>query len=328
VAFLVLFGCASGADGQTPPSSAVAPVQRAQPPRARHRTSDDRWQRDGGDKRQRKHCGRGGREQRRCGAGGGGGAAIAGAAALPAARRAEAAPAARPQAASPRQRAVRRFESGQIDPQKWKLTKPTGSASITVDSEHVHSGQHAVHIKLVAGQQARRCSPKVSPSQPRRTHFTRARSCISRRAAGLRRAATFTWASSSPGQKRRRRRASRHRHDRRRQAVPRLLHLLRSAQYEFGPWSKATVEPTSGNASSCSKTARAPPKRSAKSGSTAPSSPISVAPRTARARPRTTSRPPSTPLRSVFGNTTRARSSRIFGSTIFASAQLPSAAIK
>jgi hypothetical protein len=46
------------------------------------------------------------------------------------------------------------FESGQLDPQKWKLNKPTGSASITIDGEHAHSGQHAVHIKIEAGKQS------------------------------------------------------------------------------------------------------------------------------------------------------------------------------
>jgi hypothetical protein len=46
------------------------------------------------------------------------------------------------------------FESGQIDPAKWQLTKPTGSASITVDGEHVRSGKYAAHIAIVAGQQS------------------------------------------------------------------------------------------------------------------------------------------------------------------------------
>ncbi|HXK18887.1 MAG TPA: hypothetical protein VNG33_13845 [Polyangiaceae bacterium] len=46
------------------------------------------------------------------------------------------------------------FESGQIDPQKWKLNKPTGSASISVDGAHAHGGQYAVHIKIMAGQQS------------------------------------------------------------------------------------------------------------------------------------------------------------------------------
>jgi hypothetical protein len=46
------------------------------------------------------------------------------------------------------------FESGQIDPARWKLTKPTASASITVDGEHVRSGQYAAHIAIVAGQQS------------------------------------------------------------------------------------------------------------------------------------------------------------------------------
>jgi hypothetical protein len=45
------------------------------------------------------------------------------------------------------------FESGQLDAKKWKTNKPTGSASITLDALHVHSGQYAVHIKVVPGQQ-------------------------------------------------------------------------------------------------------------------------------------------------------------------------------
>jgi hypothetical protein len=45
------------------------------------------------------------------------------------------------------------FESGLLDPKKWKTNKPTGSASITLDAQHVHSGQYAVHIKVVPGQQ-------------------------------------------------------------------------------------------------------------------------------------------------------------------------------
>src|SRR3954468_15336743 len=46
------------------------------------------------------------------------------------------------------------FETGQLDAKKWKTNKPTASASITLDGQHVHSGQFAVHIKFVAGQQS------------------------------------------------------------------------------------------------------------------------------------------------------------------------------
>jgi hypothetical protein len=46
------------------------------------------------------------------------------------------------------------FESGMLDMQKWKINKPTGSASVTVDKVHAHGGQYAVHVKVVAGQQS------------------------------------------------------------------------------------------------------------------------------------------------------------------------------
>ena len=46
------------------------------------------------------------------------------------------------------------FEGGQLDMQKWKLNKPSASASITVDNMHAHSGQYAVHIKVVPNQQS------------------------------------------------------------------------------------------------------------------------------------------------------------------------------
>jgi hypothetical protein len=45
------------------------------------------------------------------------------------------------------------FEAGQLDTQKWKLNKPTQSATITVDDQHAHAGKYALHIKVVAGQQ-------------------------------------------------------------------------------------------------------------------------------------------------------------------------------
>ncbi len=43
------------------------------------------------------------------------------------------------------------FESGMIDPKVWSTVESTGT-SITVDNVHVHSGSHALHIQLVAGQ--------------------------------------------------------------------------------------------------------------------------------------------------------------------------------
>jgi hypothetical protein len=46
------------------------------------------------------------------------------------------------------------FENGQIDAQKWQLTKNPGSASITVDAEHVHGGKYAAHLKIEAGKQS------------------------------------------------------------------------------------------------------------------------------------------------------------------------------
>jgi len=46
------------------------------------------------------------------------------------------------------------FESGPIDLQKWKINKPSSSATITVDGIHVHGGSKAVHIKVVPGQQS------------------------------------------------------------------------------------------------------------------------------------------------------------------------------
>jgi hypothetical protein len=46
------------------------------------------------------------------------------------------------------------FEGGAVDMQRWKLNKPSGSASITVDSVHAHGGKYAVHIKVVPNQQS------------------------------------------------------------------------------------------------------------------------------------------------------------------------------
>ncbi|HXI55399.1 MAG TPA: hypothetical protein VNO55_05040 [Polyangia bacterium] len=46
------------------------------------------------------------------------------------------------------------FESGQLDMQRWKLNKPSASASITVDDIHAHTGKYAVHIKVVPNQQS------------------------------------------------------------------------------------------------------------------------------------------------------------------------------
>ncbi|HEY2731145.1 MAG TPA: hypothetical protein VGK52_14480 [Polyangia bacterium] len=46
------------------------------------------------------------------------------------------------------------FETGALDMQKWKMNKPSGSASITVDQMHAHGGKYAVHIKVVPNQQS------------------------------------------------------------------------------------------------------------------------------------------------------------------------------
>ena len=46
------------------------------------------------------------------------------------------------------------FETGALDMQKWKLNKPSGSASITVDQMHAHGGKYAAHIKVVPNQQS------------------------------------------------------------------------------------------------------------------------------------------------------------------------------
>jgi hypothetical protein len=44
------------------------------------------------------------------------------------------------------------FESGAIDPQKWKIVKPTASAMITVDDVRPHTGKYSLHIRVVPGQ--------------------------------------------------------------------------------------------------------------------------------------------------------------------------------
>jgi hypothetical protein len=46
------------------------------------------------------------------------------------------------------------FETGQLDMQRWKLDKPSASASIVVDGVHAHTGKFAVHIKVVPNQQS------------------------------------------------------------------------------------------------------------------------------------------------------------------------------
>jgi hypothetical protein len=45
------------------------------------------------------------------------------------------------------------FESGALDPKVWGR-HTTAGASLVVDGEHVHGGRSALHVKLVAGQQA------------------------------------------------------------------------------------------------------------------------------------------------------------------------------
>jgi len=44
------------------------------------------------------------------------------------------------------------FESGSIDATLWGTPAPTPGASVMVDNGHVHSGNFALHVKLVPGQ--------------------------------------------------------------------------------------------------------------------------------------------------------------------------------
>jgi hypothetical protein len=44
------------------------------------------------------------------------------------------------------------FESGSIDAAIWGMHVPTQGASVTVDTQHAHSGMYALHVKLVPGQ--------------------------------------------------------------------------------------------------------------------------------------------------------------------------------
>ncbi len=46
------------------------------------------------------------------------------------------------------------FESGAIDPTLWVINKPTDSASVSIDGEHVHSGTQALHVKVLPGEQS------------------------------------------------------------------------------------------------------------------------------------------------------------------------------
>jgi hypothetical protein len=46
------------------------------------------------------------------------------------------------------------FETGKLETPRWKINKPTGSASIAVDSTRVHGGTFALHIKVVPNQQS------------------------------------------------------------------------------------------------------------------------------------------------------------------------------
>ena len=46
------------------------------------------------------------------------------------------------------------FETGQLDMTRWKMNKPSASASIAVDDVHAHGGKYAVHIKVVPNQQS------------------------------------------------------------------------------------------------------------------------------------------------------------------------------
>jgi hypothetical protein len=43
------------------------------------------------------------------------------------------------------------FESGELDPSKWKINK-TANDSVAVETGQAHSGKYAVHFKLVPGQ--------------------------------------------------------------------------------------------------------------------------------------------------------------------------------
>jgi hypothetical protein len=45
------------------------------------------------------------------------------------------------------------FESGSIDARVWGVNTTDG-ASLTVDTQHVHSGAYALHVRLVPGQQS------------------------------------------------------------------------------------------------------------------------------------------------------------------------------
>jgi hypothetical protein len=46
------------------------------------------------------------------------------------------------------------FETGQVDAQRWKLTKNPATVNISVDGEHVHGGKFAAHLKIEAGKQS------------------------------------------------------------------------------------------------------------------------------------------------------------------------------
>ena len=46
------------------------------------------------------------------------------------------------------------FEGGMLNMQRWKINKPSASASIVVDDLHAHGGKYALHIKVVPNQQS------------------------------------------------------------------------------------------------------------------------------------------------------------------------------
>jgi hypothetical protein len=66
------------------------------------------------------------------------------------------------------------FESGTIDPKVW-TTHTTSGATLTVDAAHVHSGAHALHVKLVAGaQQTAQIADAMTFPAKNNTFYTRA----------------------------------------------------------------------------------------------------------------------------------------------------------
>ena len=66
------------------------------------------------------------------------------------------------------------FESGEINPQIWGMSKTSGT-SLTVDQMHVHGGMYALHVKLTAGaQQTAQITDAVTFPAQSNTFYTRA----------------------------------------------------------------------------------------------------------------------------------------------------------